>query len=174
MRVVRISVLVSFVLVAAATSAAAPQDSIVRANGQIGPFRIDVTTEAKVRAVNGKPTRVENQFFPSKKTPVGRTLYYRCGTSCLSAFSFNNATGRLSDFWTRSPRFRTERGSFAGMLASRAAALERREIVPGCGDGLYIHIRWDAQHAYVLTITRGRVTGITYQGPYSVYYDGLC
>jgi hypothetical protein len=40
--------------------------------------------------------------------------------------------------------------------------------------GLYAHIRWDSHHANVLTVNRGKVNGITYLGPHSVYYDGLC
>jgi len=166
--VVRIALVVVAVV---ASTASAAGDPIVRTNGQIGSFRIDVSTEAQVRGFVGRPVRVENQLFPQKKAPVGHTLYYGCGSGCLTAYSFNNTTRMLSDFWTRSPRFRTERGSHAGMRASRAAALERRKIVPGCGDDLYIHVRWDDRHRYVLTIARGKVTGIAYSGPHSVYYE---
>jgi hypothetical protein len=161
------------VVLAAHAQAARPL-TIVGANGQIGSFRIDVTTEAQLRAVVGKPTRVENQFFPPKKRPVGHTLYYSCGSGCLTAYSINNATGKLSDFWTRSPHFVTKHGSRPGMAVSVVARREARQLLPGCGDGLYLHLRWDGQHVFVLTASGGRVTGITYLGPHSVYYDGLC
>jgi len=174
MSMVRVAIALTCALAVSASTATASRDPIVRANGQIGPFRIDVTTEAQLRAIGGEPSNVKNQFIPSKEAPVGHTLYYRCGSGCLTAYSFNNTTRRLSDFWTRSPRFRTERGSYAGMSASRAASREQRELVPGCGEGLFIHIRWDARHAYVLTVARGKVNGITYLGPHSVYYEGLC
>jgi hypothetical protein len=162
------------VVLAAANAQAAGPLTIVGGNGQIGSFRIDVTTEAQLRAVVGKPTKVENRFFPPKRRLVGHTLYYSCGSGCLTAYSINNATGKLSDFWTRSPRFVTEQGSRPGMAASAAARREVRQFLPGCGDGLYLHLRWDGQHVFVLTASRGRVTGITYLGPHSAYYDGLC
>jgi hypothetical protein len=157
-----------------ANAEAASTFEVVTAGGQIGSFRIDRTTEAQLRTIMGKPIRVENQFFPPKKRPVGHTLYYSCGKGCLTAYSINKATGRLSDFWTRDPHFVTKRGSHAGMSATIATRREGRQLLPGCGDDLYLHLRWNTQHAFVLTVSRGRVTGITYLGPHSVYYDGLC
>jgi len=159
---------------AAATAAGAATSPTVGTDGRIGPFRIDVTTEAQLRTLAGKPDRVENQFFPPGKHAVGHTLYYRCGSDCQTAYSINNSTGKLSDYWTTSRRFTTERGSRVGMSASEAAHREGRTLVPGCGDGLYVHLRWDAHHKFVLTVLRGTVNTIAYLGPHSVYYDGLC
>ncbi|MDQ1533414.1 MAG: hypothetical protein QOF28_1175, partial [Actinomycetota bacterium] len=119
------------VVLAAANAHAAGSLTIVGANGRIGSFRIDVTTEAELRAVVGKPTRVENQFVPPKKRLVGHTLYYSCASGCLTAYSINNVTGRLSDSWTRSPHFVTEHGSRPGMAASVAARREARRLLPG-------------------------------------------
>ena len=158
----------------AATDVGAATGPVVRVDGRVGPFRIDVTTEAQIRALAGKPDRVVNRFFPPSKTPVGRTLYYGCGAGCRTAYSINAATGRLSDFESSAPRFITERGSHVGMPAGKAARLEGRKLVPGCGNGLYLHLRWDQHHTFVVTTWRGKVEEIIYLGSHSVYYDGLC
>jgi hypothetical protein len=107
-------------LVAATTTAAARP--VVRADGRIGPFRLDRTTEATLRATLGKPTRVVRVFAEAPGGPSGRTLYYRCGRGCRTAYSFNSSTGKLSDFQTSSPRFVTERGSY---VVLRRALLRR-------------------------------------------------
>jgi len=60
------------------------------------------------------------------------------------------------------------------MPAAEAARRERRKLVPGCGDGLYLHLRWDSHHAFVVTVWRGKVDEIIYLGQHSIYYDGLC
>jgi len=60
------------------------------------------------------------------------------------------------------------------MAAGRAATREGRRPVPGCGDALYLHLRWDRRHQYVLTVGHGRVHSIVYLGPHSVFYEGLC
>ena len=173
--VTRTSLIVACVgAVAASAVGAAGGSQIVRADGRIGSLRIDVSTEAQIRALEGKPDRMEDEFFPPGKSPVGDTLYYSCGRSCETAYSINNATGRLSDFETSSPRFLTARGSHVGMRAAAAARRERTRLVPGCGTGPYIHVRWDLHHAFVLTAWGGKVDQIIYLGPHSVYYDGLC
>jgi hypothetical protein len=154
--------------------AARQAGGVVRADGRIGPFRIDRTSEAQIRAVAGRPVRVEAVFNDVTRARVGRTLFYRCGRGCLTAYSIARSTRRLSDFWTRSPRFRTQRGSRAGMTVAQAERLEAKRFGPGCGDGLYLHVRFDRSHIFVLTGDHGRVDGITYLGPHSVYYEGLC
>jgi hypothetical protein len=165
---------VALVLSCVMLGGAARGDPIVRADGRIGAFRIDVTTEAQLRARLGKPDRVEKRFFPPRKTAVGHTLLYRCGQGCQTAYSIDNSTGRLSDYWTTSHRFVTAHGSRVGMSGREAAQREGKRLVPGCGDGLYVHLRWDAGHQFVPTVWHGMVDGIAYLGPHSVYYDGLC
>src|SRR5204862_5343029 len=100
-------------------------------------------------------------------------LHYGCGVDCDTVYSFNNDTDALSDFETQSRDFVTARGSRVGISAAKAAQLERRRVHAGCA-GDQIAIRLDAHHAYVLGVDAGRVVGITYLGPHSVYYDGLC
>jgi hypothetical protein len=148
--------------------------NVVHADGRIGPFRLDVTTEREVRAKLGKPDGVIPKMDPGMTAPHGgRTIVYVCGTSCLTEYSFNNDTKTLSDFWTQSGQWQTERGSHPGMTATRAAQIEGRKIGPGCsGDTIYI--RNDQQHAYVLVAWKRKISTITYLGPHSTYYDGLC
>jgi hypothetical protein len=171
--VVGVSLVLACVAAVLATAIGAATGPVVRVDGRIGPFRIDVTTEAQLRALAGKPDRVENQFFPPAKRPVGHTLYYRCGQGCQTAYSINDTTGRLSDFESNAPRFATEHGSRVGVQAAVAARREGRRLVPGCGAGRYLHLRWEPHRAFVLSVSLERVSGIVYLGPHSVYYDGL-
>jgi hypothetical protein len=147
---------------------------VVHADGRVGLFRLDVTTERDLRAKLGKPDGLFRDRTPAVTAPHGgRTLVYVCGRDCRTQYSFNADTRTLSDFWTQSRRWSTARGSRPGMAASEAAARERVKIHPGCS-GDQIDIRSDRSHAYVLIMWRGKVDSITYLGPHSVYYDGLC
>jgi len=147
---------------------------VVHADGRIGPFRLDVTSEREVRAKLGKPDELIGRMDPAVTAPHGgRTLVYVCGRECRTEYSFNNDTGTLSDFWTQSSRWTTTHGSRPGMAARRAAALERRKIHPGCS-GDQVDIREDRHHAYVLIMWKAKVNSITYLGPHSTYYDGPC
>jgi hypothetical protein len=160
--------------VALATGCAGRTVYVVHADGRIGPFRLDVTTEHDVRARLGRPDGVIRQLDPAVTAPHGgRTLVYLCGRDCRTEYSFNNDTGALSDFWTQSPRWTTARGSRPGMQAAAAAAHEAAKIHPGCS-GDQIDIRTDRTHAYVLILWKHKVDSLTYLGPRSTYYDGLC
>jgi len=55
------------------------------------------------------------------------------------------------------------------MSAKRAAHLEGRKLVPGCGFPRYLHLRWAQDRTFVLAIWKGRVDSIGYLGPHSVY-----
>jgi len=147
---------------------------VVHADGRIGPFRLDRTTEAEVRAKLGKPDGVIPEMDPAQTAPHGgRTIVYVCGKNCYTEYSFNNDTKALSDFWTQSSKWTTERGSRPGMGAKKASATEEKKIDPGCS-GDTIFIRDDRRHTYVLITDKGKVNAITYLGPHSTYYDGLC
>ena len=160
--------------VASGCGGSGPTSWEVHPDGRIGPLQIDVSTEAQIRHFAGKPSKVRPDFWPGKKEQFGRSLEYRCGRKCLTTYSINNATGRLSDYWTQSPHFTTERGSHVGMSAGRAARLEGRKLLPGCGFPRYLHLRWARDRVFVLAIWKGHVDSIGYLGPHTVYYDGLC
>ena len=143
-------------------------------DGRIGSLQIDVSTEADIRQFAGAPDKVERELWPGIR---GRTLIYRCGRKCETSYSINDKTGKLSDYWTQSRRFRTEHGSFVGMSAARAARLERRRPHAGCGFPLYLYLRASdrpQKRLFVLGIWTGRIESIGYLGPHSVYYEGLC
>jgi hypothetical protein len=152
-------------------SAGASSRTVVHADGGVGPFWIGRTTEAQLRAKLGPPAKLER---PSAGSLLGRLLSYPCGKGCWTRYGISDATSRLSDFTTGSASYVTEHGSYVGMSSAAAARHEGKRLVPGCGDGLYLHIRWDAQHAYVLTAWHGKIDTLVYLGPHSVYYDGLC
>jgi hypothetical protein len=146
----------------------------IHPDGRIGGLRIDHSTVADIRHFAGKPCKVQKVFSEAKKDSVGYELYYRCGRNCVTSYAISYATGKLSDFHTQSPGFVTERGSRVGMSARRAAAAERREIVGGCGEGHYIHLRWDQHHMFVLGVFDAKVSLIAYLGPHTLSYEGLC
>jgi hypothetical protein len=170
--VTRVAALILTFLVAATAGAAAR--TVVRADGRIGPFRIDRTTEAQLRATLGRPTRAVKVVAEAPGGPSGRTLYYRCGRGCRTAYSFNSSTGKLSDFQTSSQRFVTERGSHVGMKATEAARRERAKIGPGCGDDRVIPVGSTRLHTLVLLVWHGKADMLVYLGPHSIFYDGLC
>jgi hypothetical protein len=166
---------VCLVVVLAAAGCGGGSDSPrVTADGRIGPLQIDVSTEADVRDFAGKPFEVAEVISPAARRRVGHELHYRCGRSCTASYGISDTTGRLVDYWVESPRFVTARGSRVGMPAARAARLEGRKIVPGCGEGKYIHLRWDERHIFVLGVFDKRVSAIAYQGPHTLAYEGLC
>jgi hypothetical protein len=147
-------------------AAVAVVGGVVHADGRVGQFRIDGTTDAQVRRALGPPTRVSPAIWEPTGKRIGTRLVYGSTT-----YSFRG--GRLADFETRSPTFRTERGPRVGMDASVAAARERRRIVPGCTNPV-VHIRWDRRRQFVLGIVRGRVWSIVYVGPRTTKYEPFC
>jgi hypothetical protein len=146
----------------------------VHPDGRIGALQIDVSTEQDVRDVAGKPFKVAKVLAETGPEAVGHELYYHCGRDCLTVYAISNTTGKLADYNTQSREFVTERGSRVGMRAKRAAAREGRKIVGGCGEGHYIHLRFDDQHVFVLGVFAGKVSSIVYQGPHTLSYEGLC
>jgi hypothetical protein len=165
---------VAVVIAAGCSSGGARSSWTAHPDGRIGPLAIDISTDADVRDFAGLPDKVERDVFPGVR---GHTLIYRCGRHCETDYSINDRTGRLSDYWTTSPRFRTERGSSPGMTAVRAARLEHRKPRPGCGFPRYLYLLatdHPAKRLFVLAIWKGKIDSIGYLGPHSVYYDGLC
>lgn len=146
----------------------------VHPDGRIGALQIDVSTEQDVRDVAGRPFKVAKVLKETGPQPVGHELYYRCGRGCLTVYAISKATGKLADYNTQSREFVTERGSRVGMPAGRAAEREGRKIVGGCGEGHYIHLRFDDRHIFVLGVFAGKVSSIVYLGPHTLSYEGLC
>jgi len=144
---------------------------IVHADGRVGQFRIDVTTKAQLVAALGQPRMTEPATSARSRKPAGVRLVYSCGTNCDTVYSFSNRTGKLSDFASASPSFRTERGAGVGLTSTQAAKLEGKPIVPSCGSGKTIHVRWDETHQFALEVLRGRVTILVYVGPHTTYYE---
>jgi hypothetical protein len=169
-------VLVALTIVVSAgcgSSTPAPQWT-AHADGRLGPLEIDVSSDADVRKAAGTPSKVERVLWPGIRA---HTLIYPCGRTCETAYSINDKTGKLSDYWTASPRIRTEDGAVVGMSAARAARLEHKRPHPGCGFPSYLYLRADRsseQRLFVLAIWKGKIDSIGYLGPHSVYYDGLC
>jgi hypothetical protein len=162
-------------VILAVAAGSAPGSWVAHPDGRIGPFRIDATTEAQIRAELGRPLKVQKDYWPGKRGVYGRTLTYRCGPKCETAYSINAHTGKLSDFWSQSQRFFTEHGTRTGMTVHEAKAREAaKRLVRGCGYPGYIQLRWDEHHIFVLETFHGRVDAIIYVGPHTVAYEGLC
>jgi hypothetical protein len=167
--VTRIALAAAAVAALAASAAGASSSVPVRADGQIGSFRLDATTEAQVRALAGRPRRIEQVYPGASRVPAGHTLVYRCGPRCETAYSFSRRTARLSDFTSASPLFVTERGAHVGMRAWQARKLEGTTPVKACGPGRSIRIRWDAKHHFLLHEQGGAVDSIAYFGPHTLF-----
>ena len=87
---------VALAVAALAASAPPPGTWVAHPDGRVGPFRIDVTTEAQIRAELGKPLKVEKDYWPGKKGVYGRTLTYRCGPKCDDVPPGSRAVSRFS------------------------------------------------------------------------------
>jgi hypothetical protein len=161
-------------VIAGSSSGAGSGSWVVHPDGRIGPLTIDRSTDADVRNFAGKPFKVAKVLSPFKKGAVGYELYYRCGRRCVTVYAVSYSTRKLVDFTTQSPHFVTEHGSHVGMPARRAAAAERRKIVGACGEGHAIELRSDEHHIFALGVFAGSVSQITYLGPHTLSYEGLC
>lgn len=160
------------ILAAVAVGAAAPTQ-VVHPDGRIGQFQIGITTKAQLLAALGAPrTTLAVKNKAGKRVAV--RLAYSCGSSCDTVYSFRETTGRLADFASASPAFRTEHGTRVGMTSLLAAELEGKPPVKGCGQGKAIHVRRDATHDLALAVLGGRVTILAYLGPQSTYGKAFC
>ena len=166
--------LCALALIATAGCGSGASPLFVRPDGRIGPLKIDVSTASDVRDFAGKPFKVTKVLSEAKRDPVGFELYYHCGPRCVTSYAIAYSTGKLADYTTQSARFVSERGSHVGMSATRAAAAERRKIRGACGEGHAIYLREDEHHTFILGVFGGRISLITYLGPHTLSYEGLC
>jgi hypothetical protein len=160
---------------AAAGCGAGTSSLAVHPDGRVGAFRIDETPGAQVRAKLGRPAKVERMFNEAPPGGLlGHGLVYRCGRGCTNTYFVNARTARLADYWLQSSDFATEQGSRVGMTRTEAARREHLRWRPGCGSGLYLYLRKDRGHQFVLHAERDRVDAIAYLGPHSTFYEGFC
>jgi hypothetical protein len=138
--------------------------TVVHADGRIGPFTIDVTTPAQVRAVLGKPDDVVAAIDEPTGRRIGSSLRYG-----VTWYAFSRETGRLSDFGTGSRAYVTEHGSRVGMTATAASAREHTPVVVRCGGAdRTIHVRLAARRTLVLVVRRGHIASVAYLGSHRV------
>lgn len=142
---------------------------VVRADGRIGPFRVDVTTERQIRARFGVPDEVEEVWDGAGDSILGHFIYYACGRNCQTAFGIRKRTHRLSQFWSQSPRFVTAHGSHPGM---RVAEVLRREgltgTVGGCANHRYINLGSSLPLTFFMGTGKGRARSIAFVGPNTI------
>ena len=106
-------------------------------SGRVGGFRVGVSTEQQVRAAYGAPLR-RIAIRGGGTKPIGHQLEYRCGDvgDCSTMFAFASRTGRLSNFSTSSPSYRTERRTTIGMFRDEAERREGARMVSSCLDSI--------------------------------------
>jgi hypothetical protein len=118
---------------------------VVSAAGRVGELRIDESTPADIRRSAGAPAfagRGEASANFVDILPWYEALAYACArnrsqgagvdpggarpthTWCRTIYFVNPKTGRLAGFWTASSKFRTVKGSRAGMPQKEADRLE--------------------------------------------------
>ena len=112
--------------------------TVVSPAGRIGKLRIDSSTAADVRRVDGVPSvaGAVQGYFPYRVLGYackGRSLHGqgfdlggdRSGhTWCRTVYFVDRRTRRLAGFWTDSPAFRTAKGARPGMSEVAADRLE--------------------------------------------------
>lgn len=103
--------------------------------GTVGSLTIDQSTPAEVAAAVGDPERTGER----SERGGGSVYRYACeaGPVCATEYTFSNATGKLVDFTTTEPSYRTPAGTAPGMAASRAAELEGLPFETTCVDGIF-------------------------------------
>ena len=100
---------------------------------RVGDLRMDVSTEADVRAFAGNPDIVDDH---SPYRWIKR-LGYNCREryDCRTEYEINRGTDRLIGFATYSKQFRTRRGTRVGDTRKRAERNERRKANRTLCDG---------------------------------------
>jgi hypothetical protein len=127
---------------------------------RIGDLKMDVSTEADVRAFAGEPDLVE--VSPSSERIL--RLGYHCRerdeydwVDCRTNYElYRDST--LSGFYTVSKRFRTRRGTRVGHTRKRAERNERRKADHNlCGGGTRAILRERDDHVLYILFDRRRV-----------------
>ena len=123
---------------------------------RVGDLKIDVSTEADVRAFAGTPDRVDD----GAPYPWIRRLGYHCRAryDCRTEYEINRGNDTLFGFVTNSRRFRTRRGTRVGDTRRRAERKERRKADHKiCGDGTRSLVRERNYHTLYILFDRRRV-----------------
>jgi hypothetical protein len=133
----RIALLALALSLVLAPTAVAANSGVVTPGGQVGQLRLDVATEADVRALEGAPDRAEDFVHPGGG--AARVLGY--GTTRYWFRVREDGSTALGNFETRSRRFRTRRGTRPGMTRAEAERRERRRARLGCQTAIFQHTR---------------------------------
>jgi hypothetical protein len=128
---------------------------------RVGDLKMDVSTEADVRAFAGEPDLVEDD--PSYK--FLKRLGYHCRepdeydwVDCRTNYELVRDSDTLSGFYTVSKRFRTRRGTRVGHTRKRAERNERRKADHNlCGGGTRTILRERDGHFLYILFDRRRV-----------------
>lgn len=124
---------------------------------RVGDLKMDVSTEADVRAFAGDPDIVDDD---SSYAWI-RRLGYHCreDNDCQTFYEINIDADTLFGFATDSKRFRTRRGTRVGHTRKRAERNERRKgDYRLCGEGSGSIVRERDDHVLFIFFYRRRVS----------------
>ena len=151
------------VLIGAPAASGHPKGGVVSIVGQIGPLRLDRSSEDDIRRAHWPPDRVVVSH--AREPRPYRLLVYRCGAGCDTWYYVSRKTGRLSDFQTTLRAFRTPEGSRVGTARREAERREEARAKDGC---LFSIALRQAGNRLELEIERGKVSRLLLSGPNSV------
>jgi hypothetical protein len=126
---------------------------------RVGDLRMDVSTEADVRAFAGEPDLVEVSGSADWILRLG----YHCRKRdiCRTDYEIQREADTLFGFATDSKRFRTRRGTRVGHTRKRAERNERRKADHNlCGGGTRTILRERDDHYMYILFDRRRVSSI--------------
>jgi hypothetical protein len=139
-------------------------------SGTVGPTRVgdlkmDVSTQADVRAFAGEPDLVEPSPANERITQLG----YHCDERdvCRTTYEVWTESDALAGFATVSKQFRTRRGTRVGHTRKRAERNERRKADHNvCGGGTRAILRERDDHYMYILFDRRRVFEIVVEGTF--------
>ena len=128
---------------------------------RVGDLKMDLSTEADVRAFAGEPDLVEVSGSSERIMRLG----YHCRepdeydwVDCRINYEVYRESGTLLGFYTVSKRFRTRRGTRVGHTRKRAERNERRKADHNlCGGGTRTILRERDDHYMYILFDRRRV-----------------
>jgi hypothetical protein len=123
---------------------------------RVGDLRMDVSTEADVRAFAGNPNIIDDDLLMDRGIV---RLGYNCRKrdECQTDYQIDRHTDTLFGFATDSKRFRTRHGTRVGDTRKRAERRERRKAFGLCGGGTRAIDRVQGDHYLWILFDRRRV-----------------
>ena len=147
----KVSVLTGAVMLLGSSPAASSAPSVISisSSGRIGSLQLDKSTRKSVVATTGRPAAVRTSRFAGSRVSYV-ALGYDChdvegrrtlgltlrGPYCTTVFLINRRTGKLTDFFSGSQRYRGPGGIRVGTPSAVAERALHQRLRRACGENL--------------------------------------